>query len=646
MTLSRHVLRRLAADLNQLPEVPAAGEPATTEKSGLSIGRYELVACIGKGSGGVVWSAWDPLLERPAALKVLRHPQDQLVSQESPAAAEFAALANLHGPGFVQVFDVGRAEVPPAVFGERGGKTRPHAFCAMELVTGGSLADRIAEGPMEPREAAELICQVARALSFAHKRGILHLDIKPSNILLAPTGPKLVDFGAMRDLFEAGVSTGRPVGTIGFLAPEQALGRESDIGPRSDVHGLGATLAALVCGINLPGDDDLAAVDPELAAIFERAMARDPERRYASAVGLAAALEAYLAPEASTPPSHQVESTQKARRRALITLGIFAGLAASVFLIGKTLSGASQNPKSTAKAQFDEVLADFARRSEPMTTWSLADNLEQLRARAGALLSNFSFHPADLDLFAALSERGALAQAITSLVRKHQDELAGQALPAELAAFRRLDAYIDGEAPSTSDLGASFPSDRFAQLETAMEALIEEEPERARAALQHLQAADPDRRLLVAAANFEALDSAEPSAADPSVPANPSRDDVKAELEDLVDSHAFLESDLGLLALLREDPRQALVRFDAALARYPDLAAARHHRIVALWRLGREQEAKAALASWINGADAASHQAIPGEFTLASRSSSVYIRPSRARLATDPWLADVRAASD
>jgi serine/threonine protein kinase len=625
MTLPRHVFRRLAGDVSQAVETAGGESPSTP--AGLTLGRYELISLVGQGSGGVVWRAWDPLLERAAAIKILREPLEAASHLTKSAAGEFAAMAGLEGSGFVQIYDVGRCEVPAAVFGERGDAITSHAFCAMEWIPGGSLAESIEAGPVEAREAAALIATVARGLATAHRAGILHLDIKPSNILIATDGPRLVDFGAMRGLFETDGERARPAGTLGFLAPEQAHGRESEIGPRSDVHGLGATLAALVCGVNLPGDDDLAAVDPELAAIFERAMARDPERRYASAIGLAAALDAYLAPDAHGTGDVARSET---RRRRQLGLAAFAGLVALVFLLGKTLTQTEGNPKTEATARYEDVLAEFAERSAPLTTWSLDEHLELLRAQAGALLSRFSFHPADLDLFEALTQRGALAQAIETLVARHQGELANRPLPAEVAVFRRLGAYIDGEVPQRNPLESQYPASRLAHLEAAMEALIEEQPTAAEAALAPLSADDPDRRLAAAALDFQR---------------HGSRCD-RDELENLSAKHAFLESDLGLLDLAGEDPRAALVHFEAALESYPELATARHHRIVALERLGRHAEAKAALEAWIRAVDRDPDtdwdRETPSEFTLGSRSSSVYLWPSKERLFGDPWLAGVR----
>ncbi|HED64026.1 MAG TPA: serine/threonine protein kinase [Planctomycetes bacterium] len=607
MTLPRRVFQRLASELAREDEEEAVESRRAV--SGLVVDRYELVERVGEGSGGVVWRAWDPLFEREAAVKVLRESVDEEAeANAADLAPEFAAMARLRGPGFAELFDVGVCPVEPEVLGGGGGSTERHAFCAMEWVPGASLADRLTRGPLPPVEAARTLRDVARTLAEAHRAGILHLDLNPSNILLGSGGPKLVDFGAMRALFGAAGGARRPIGTRGFLAPEQALGRESEIGPRSDVHGLGATLAAALTGSPEPEEAALERVDPALAAISRRARAQDPEERYPDASAFVHDLDAWLR-------SAALRDTASNRSRRIAYPVLAALFALALFFFARSRGPDTMGELSTAAA-YDELLASLRADSGATAT-------ELLRARAGAILADFSFHPADLD---ALSDRGELESIAASLT-----DLPGAPLPSELAVLQRLAAYIDGEVPGRSDLVDRFPTSRFARLESAMEALVEEEPARAALDVAPLGLDDPNRRLLDTAIDFQMHG------------AGCDREFLTSQAR----THPFLASDLGLLALLEGDARAALEHFETALASHPTLATAAHHRIVALWRLGQPESARRALAEFVGGVEADPDEEWDEEgadgWSLAARSSSVYLWPSRARLESDPWLAEFRA---
>src|SRR5262249_2535995 len=153
---------------------------------------------------------------------------------------EVRALARLRHPNIVQVYEVG----------EDGGQP----FFSLEYVEGGSLAARLkADGPFDPAAAAELVRVLAGAVAAAHAAGVLPRDIKPANVLLSdssPSTPKLTDFGLARWLdAEAGVtSTGAMLGTPSYMAPEQAAGRNAEVGAHTDVYALGATLYELLTG--------------------------------------------------------------------------------------------------------------------------------------------------------------------------------------------------------------------------------------------------------------------------------------------------------------------------------------------------------------------------------------------------------------
>ncbi|MFF0968866.1 serine/threonine-protein kinase [Streptomyces sp. NPDC003703] len=207
-------------------------------------GRFELEARLGGGGMGTVWRARDLVLDRVVALKEVRPPDPTLAEYDPEAAAllrarvlrEARALARVDHPNVVTIHHVVDA----------GEGTYP--WLVMELVTGGSLADRLARGPMEPREAARLGRDVLAALRAAHEAGVEHRDVKPANVLLRPDGrPVLTDFGiaAVREA-TALTATGSVIGTPDYMAPERVSGGEG--GPGADLWSLAMMLYVAVEG--------------------------------------------------------------------------------------------------------------------------------------------------------------------------------------------------------------------------------------------------------------------------------------------------------------------------------------------------------------------------------------------------------------
>lgn len=203
-------------------------------------GRYQLAERIGTGGMAEVYRAEDLLLGRTVAVKVLRVEGDLLASTDR-ARVESTALASLNHPGLVTLLD---ARVDP-------GHT---AYLVMEFVDGPTLAQRIGCGPLSDADAARLATQLASALHAVHCAGIIHRDVKPSNVLLAPgVGPdggfhaKLTDFGAARLTDTSGVtSPGVIIGTAAYLAPEQV--RDRTASPPSDIYALGLVLLEALTG--------------------------------------------------------------------------------------------------------------------------------------------------------------------------------------------------------------------------------------------------------------------------------------------------------------------------------------------------------------------------------------------------------------
>ena len=201
-------------------------------------GRYELHRTIGRGGMAEVHLARDQLLDRPVAIKILFPEFATDPSFVARFRREAQSAANLNHPNIVGVYD--------------WGKEAGTYYIVMEYVDGRSLSEILrSEGPLHPRRAADIAADVAGALGFAHRNGVVHRDIKPGNVLITTTGQvKVADFGiarAIRDGAEEHLTqTGSVMGTATYFSPEQAQGKPVD--PRSDLYSLGIVLYEMVSG--------------------------------------------------------------------------------------------------------------------------------------------------------------------------------------------------------------------------------------------------------------------------------------------------------------------------------------------------------------------------------------------------------------
>jgi eukaryotic-like serine/threonine-protein kinase len=267
-----------------------------------SIAGFEIIDVLGRGGMGIVYKARDLSLRRVVALKTITELPASTPGQLERFVDEAQAAARLQHPNIVTVHSVGE---------HRG---RP--YFALEFVDGGDLKQRLAEKPLAPMAAAELLETLARAVHAAHKAGIVHRDLKPSNILLTSDGvPKVADFGLAKLLGgdSARTVSGQVVGTPSYMAPEQAGGYSKDVGPTADVYALGAILYEALTGrppfLGISQVETLSLVvstEPvaprqsrpdiprDLETICLKCLQKEPGKRYATSLLLADDLRRYL----------------------------------------------------------------------------------------------------------------------------------------------------------------------------------------------------------------------------------------------------------------------------------------------------------------------------------------------------------------
>ncbi len=273
---------------------------------GRQLGPYRVVREIGSGGMGVVYEGWDTRLDRRVALKLLPPEWGRSAGAKERFVREARAAAALDHPNICTVHDVGESD-------------DGQLFIVMAYYQGDTLERRIARGPIPPAEARDLAIQIARGLERAHAAGVIHRDVKPSNVMvtetrsdIVPTEPvtadraKILDFGIARVAGEAGLTrAGGSPGTPAYMSPEQASGDPID--ERTDIWSLGVILYEMLAGRRpFHGDHPQALVhailerDPEplalevpadLARVVERALAREPAARYQRIGHLLADLE-------------------------------------------------------------------------------------------------------------------------------------------------------------------------------------------------------------------------------------------------------------------------------------------------------------------------------------------------------------------
>jgi hypothetical protein len=382
---------------------------------GLRIGAYEVIEEVGRGAMGVVYRARHVDLGHEVALKMILAGGHADPQELARFRVEAAAVAQLRHPHIVHIND----------FGEHDG--RP--FVSLELVAGGTLAGRLKQGPVPPREAAALVEKLARAMGHAHERGIVHRDLKPSNVLLTAEGePKVADFGLAKRLdADDGLSqSGAVLGTAAYMAPEQAAGQLRSVGAASDVWALGVVLYECLTGrVPFRGTTTLEtlrlvqttepvpprrlrpALARDLETVCLRCLEKDLGRRYSSAGALADDLGHFLRgePVAARPVGALGRGWRWCRRNPAVAA--LLGAVAATLLLGTLVA--------TLFAFKAEHKADEAAR--------VAAEEERQRRRAEGLLGEKD---------AALTEKDRQLQRARSALKAAQllrVELVGQSDP-------------------------------------------------------------------------------------------------------------------------------------------------------------------------------------------------------------------------
>lgn len=293
-----------------------------------TLGRYQITGKLGEGAMGIVYRAFDPLLDRAVAIKTIKLDLADAEQEEFERRffKEAKSAGRLSHPSIVTVFDAGKA-----------GNV---AYIAMELLEGKDLRSLIVKDQLMPVErVVEIVAQVADGLDYAHSNGVVHRDVKPANIMVLDNGTvKIADFGIAQLQSGAKTMTGQVLGTPKYMSPEQIMGKPVD--GRSDVFSLGVVLYQMLTGVSPFDAGSVSTImyrvinEPALMpslivgnlprafeVILAKALAKQPEKRYQTAAEMAADLRRHQELADAPPPDWEGSGLSVASEVADIGLG-------------------------------------------------------------------------------------------------------------------------------------------------------------------------------------------------------------------------------------------------------------------------------------------------------------------------------------
>ena len=394
-----------------------------------SFGDYEIIDEIARGGMGVVYQARQKSLNRVVALKMIL--SGQLAGEEEIQRfrSEAEAAANLDHPGIVPVYEIGEHE--------------GHQFFSMGFVEGSSLQNKIIDGPLPGKEAAELCKKVAEAISYAHGKGVIHRDLKPANVLLDQNGePKVTDFGLAKRIDSDSdlTRTTQAMGSPSWMPPEQASGKSATVDARADVYALGAILYNLITGrppfqaanhldtmMQVLEKEPVRprTLDPKIPVDLEtitlKCLEKDPDKRYQSSKDFSDELTRFIngEPIHARPIGRVARTWRWCKRKPMATaamvlsiaLVLAIGAGSSIFAVMESNRADEAVRNKDAQARLTKEANDAKDKAEQNKT--LAENQRDLAHR--------NLYAAHINAIKRAYDEGNIAYAIKLLERIYSD---------------------------------------------------------------------------------------------------------------------------------------------------------------------------------------------------------------------------------
>jgi hypothetical protein len=430
------ILEAAAKDLSSATSAPPITEPMGRSSDsepwvGRSVGNYQIVDLVGKGGMGMVFKARQVPVQRLVALKMIHAGAFAGPGALRRFRTEGQAIARLQHAHVVPIYEFGEMDGLP--------------YFSMELMEGGSLSAKLSSSPLPPRQAAEMMVQLASALDFVHKCQVVHRDLKPGNILLTGAGvPKISDFGLAKllDLDGDETRSEQIVGTPSYMAPEQTMGGKDGTSPAVDIYALGAVLYEALAGrppfrgkkpdvLDQIRFDDPAppsrhrpGVPPDLEAVCLKCLEKDPKNRYATAQALADDLQRWLDGEPTLArPLRWPGKAWRAVKRHKVRVGL-AMLVPCVVAAFWLLRPVNHLPEIEEEIKQGKAVTLVPETGGPK--WSaMVTGLDSSQAAVGAD-GAFSVHSWGLCLLELLPKTQHANYRITAQVRHEKSDLRGE----------------------------------------------------------------------------------------------------------------------------------------------------------------------------------------------------------------------------